>query len=194
MHFDLPNVESTTSTTTLSDCYPYPIVTCQNKETRNYLLNSHFYGTTRVFDLIDVGKDFVVPKRIYNATGPVKADVNLGEDAEGKWIVRKWESEDLGKEPPKAEDFLIPLDRDTDFGGLDPELVHKLNRNVPEYFDINSFTLADLFYSAEPKAAAPDAKASKYYRPAIIVLGALIVAAGIYRKWRNRGRCHANQS
>ena len=194
MHFDLPNVESTTSTTTLSDCYPYPIVTCQNKETRNYLLNSHFYGTTRVFDLIDVGKDFVVPKRIYNATGPVKADVNLGEDAEGKWIVRKWESEDLGKEPPKAEDFLIPLDRDTDFGGLDLELVHKLNRNVPEYFDINSFTLADLFYSAEPKAAAPDAKASKYYRPAIIVLGALIVAAGIYRKWRNSGRRHANQS
>lgn len=169
-------------------------MTCQNKETRNYLLNSHFYGTTRVFDLIDVEKDFVVPKRIYNATGPVKSDVNLGEDAEGKWIVRKWESEDLGKEPPKARDFLIPLDRDTDFAGLNSEIVLKLNHNVPQYFDINSFSIDDLYYNTEPNAAAPTAKAPKYYRPALIVLGVLIIAVGIYRRWRTRGRGHAERS
>ncbi|MBR2584594.1 MAG: hypothetical protein IKE64_04085, partial [Thermoguttaceae bacterium] len=108
--------------------------------------------------------------------------------------VRKWESEDLGEEPPKAEDFLIPLERDTDFAGLNLDLVYQLNHHVPEYFDLNSFTLADLFYSTEPNAAAPKATASKYYRPALIVLGALIVAVGIYRRWRTRGRSHANRA
>ena len=118
----------------------------------------------------------------------------LGDNTKGKFFVYKWESEDLGKEPPKAEDFLIPLDRDTDFAGLAPELVLKLNHNVPQYFDINSFSITDLFYNTESNEAAPTARAPKYYRPALIVLGVLIVAAGIYRRWRNRRRDHADQS
>ena len=191
--FDSPDRETSSSVLTLSNAYPYPVMMSRNDETYSYPRNANSYGTTQVFDLVDVGKGFVAPKTIYDTTGPIRHK-DFGEEAIGKWIVRKWESDDLGKAPPKAKDFLIPLDRDTDFGGLDLELEHKLNRHVPEYFDINSFSLADLQNSPGSNAPAPEINASKYYRPALIVLGVLIVAAGIYRRWRNRGRRHADQS
>ena len=163
----------------------------KHQKTHSYLRNSDSYGKTGAFDLVELGKGLAVPKKIFNMTGPIEHK-DYGEEAIGKWIVQKWESEDLGEERPKAKDFLIPLDRDTEFGGLDLDLAYKLGKNVPQYFDLNTFSLADLFYSTEPNAAAPKATASKYYRPALIVLGALIVAVGIYRRWKNRGRCHAN--
>ena len=192
-HFDLPNFETTHSTTTLSGAYSYPVVMSKDKETHSYLRNSDSYGKTGAFDLVELGKGIAFPKKIYDMTGPIEHK-DYGEEAIGKWIVQKWESEDLGEERPKAKDFLIPLDRDTKFGGLDLDLVYKLDHNVPEYFDLNSFSPADLFYSTEPNAAAPKASASRHYRPVLIVLGALIVAVGIYRKWRNRRRDHADQS
>ena len=196
LRYTLPGAESTSSLYILSNQYRYPIIISKNRESYIYPNNANYYETVKVFDLTDVGKGFVVPQKIYNATGPIGYRI-YGEEAQeaiGKWIVRKWESEDLGKEPPKAEDFLIPLERDTDFGGLNLDLVYELNNNVPEYFDLNSFSLADLLDSSDPLASVPKTTASKYYRPALIVLGVLIVAAGIYRRWRNRGRCHANQS
>ena len=192
-HTDFSTDESADTVLVLSNEYRYPILLRRTSTTHKHAIDADVYGTTAALDLVDVGKGFVVPRKVYSFTGPMLTDI-LGEGTKGKWIVRKWESDDLGKEPPKAEDFLIPLDRDTDFGGLNLDLVYQLNHHVPEYFDLNSFTLADLFYSTEPNAAAPKATASKYYRPALIVLGALIVAVGIYRRWRTRGRSHANRA
>ena len=187
------SAEGTDTVLVLSNEYRYPILLREDRKGHNHAVDADIFNTVRAFDLVNVGKGLVVPKKVCSSIGPFWTDV-LGEGTKGKFLIYEWESEDLGKEPPKAEDFLIPLDRDTDFTGLDLELVYKLEHNVPQYFDINSFTLADLFYNTESNAAAPKAKAPKYYRPALIVLGALIVSAGIYRKWRNRGRRHADQS
>ena len=187
------STEETDTVLVLSNEYRYPILLSRISTTHKHASDRNVYGGSAALDLVNVGKGLVVPRKVYSFTGPMPTDL-LGEGTKGKFLVYEWESEDLGDEPPKAEDFLIPLDRDTDFGGFDLELEHKLNRNVPEYFDINSFSIADLYYNTEPNAAAPKTMASKYYRPALIVLGALIVAAGIYRKWRNRGRNHADQS
>ena len=187
------SAEGTGTVLVLSNEYRYPILLREDRKTHNHAVDADIFNTVRAFDLVNVGKGLVVPKKVCSSIGPFWTDV-LGEGTKGKFLIYEWESEDLGKEPPKAEDFLIPLDRDTDFGGFDLELEHKLNRNVPEYFDINSFSITDLYYNTEPNAAAPKTTASKYYRPALITLGVLIVAAGIYRRGRNRRRDHADQS
>ena len=187
------SAEGTDTVLVLSNEYRYPILLREDRKGHNHAVDADIFNTVRAFDLVNVGKGLVVPKKVCSSIGPFWTDV-LGEGTKGKFLIYEWESEDLGKEPPKAEDFLIPLDRDTDFGGFDLELEHKLNRNVPEYFDINSFSITDLYYNTEPNAAAPKTTASKYYRPALITLGVLIVAAGIYRRGRNRRRDHADQS
>ena len=193
-HIDFVNEEGgSDDLLVLSNESRYPLLLRREATIQRHASDRNVYSTNAALDLVDVGKGFVVPRKVYSFTGPMLAEI-LGEGTKGKWIVWKWESEDLGKEPPKARDFLIPLDRDTNFAGLKSEIVLKLNHNVPQYFDINSFSIADLYYNTEPNAAAPKAKAPKYYRPALIVLGALIVAAGIYRKWRTRGRGHAERS
>ena len=177
----------------LSNEYRYPILLRRDIKAHKYDTDRNVYGTTAALDLVDVGKGFVVPRKIFSFAGPMLTDL-LGEGTRGKWLVRKWESEDLGKNPPKAKDFLIPLDRGTDFGGLDMDLAYELNHHVPKYFDLNTFSLADLENRSEPLAAPSKIRASKYYRPVLVILGALIIAAGIYRKWRTRGRGHAERS
>ena len=193
-HIDFVNEEGgSDDLLVLSNEYRYPLLLREESTVHKHAIDVDTYSATAALDLVDVGKGFVVPRKVYSFLGPMLTDI-LGEGTKGKWVVWKWESEDMGKEPPKARDFLIPLDRDTDFAGLKSEIVLKLNHNVPQYFDINSFSIADLYYNTEPNTAAPTAKAPKYYRPALIVLGALIVAVGIYRKWRTRGRRHAQRS
>ncbi len=187
------STEGTDTVLVLSNEYRYPVLLREDRKTHNHASDADIFNTVRAFDLVNVGRGLVVPKKVCSSLGPLMIDA-LGDNTKGKFFVYKWESEDLGKEPPKAEDFLIPLDRDTDFAGLAPELVLKLNHNVPQYFDINTFSITDLFYNTESNEAAPTARAPKYYRPALIVLGVLIVAAGIYRRWRNRRRDHADQS
>ena len=187
------SAEETDTVLVLSNEYRYPLLLREDSITHKHASDRNVYSGRAALDLVNVGKGLVVPRKVYSFTGPIPTDL-LGEGTKGKFHIYEWESEDLGDEPPKAEDFLIPLDRDTDFGGFDLELEHKLNRNVPEYFDINSFSITDLYYNTEPNAAAPKTTASKYYRPALITLGVLIVAAGIYRRGRNRRRNHADQS
>ncbi|MBR2584932.1 MAG: hypothetical protein IKE64_05815, partial [Thermoguttaceae bacterium] len=125
------STEETDTVLVLSNEYRYPILLRRTTTTHKHAIDADVYGTTAALDLVDVGKGFVVPKKVYSFTGPMLTDI-LGEGTKGKWIVRKWESEDLGEEPPKAEDFLIPLERDTDFAGLNLDLVYQLNHHVPE--------------------------------------------------------------
>ena len=189
MRYDNPDAESVDKVITLSNQYVYPVAISEEKKIHKYAIDKNLYDTAGVFDLVEVGKGLVVPKKICSSQGPLYYHM-LGKEALGKWIVRKWESEDLGAEAPKANDFLIPLDKDTDIGGLELDLAYKLNQNVPEYLDINSFSIADLYISPEESlVTVPQTEQRvifRYHRPILILLGITIIAVGFYIKWSSR--------
>ncbi len=203
-HKDIPNMEASDSYLILSNENPYPVVISENRITHNYANNMDFHHTIKVFDQIDTGNGIILPKKIYSANGPIWFPEKISSEegliifnhfseAQGKWLIRKWESDDLGKETPKESDFFIHLvDEGTDFGGLALDLEAELNKNPPEYFDLNQFSFDDLQNHSELEATMPKPKSHKVFRSILILLGVIFIGVGLFLKWKSTRESSAN--
>ena len=91
----------------------------------------------------------------------------------------------MGKEKPKKSDFFIYLDRDSDIGGLAPNLNYKINKNLPEYFDINKYGVRDL-QTSSPIETQVDRQSDLivWIRPAILLIAGFFIVYGIWKKWK----------
>jgi len=119
-------------------------------------------------DFVDVGSGIKVPQRIIQYEGPF-FDWR-GKEYEGKWLVKKWGSTDLGKAKPVDSDFLIPLNPNTSFGGLVTEMEIEFMKIKPSHFDIDSITLVDLQISSLGGKLVASSSSRVFYLKLFLVL------------------------
>ena len=106
-------------------------------------------------------------------------------ESTGKWSVIKWESEDLGKKKPRRKDFFIPLEPNTDFQSLRSDLIAKLTGKPPKYFKLDTYTPRDLMtHDSEYNPELSRQLMMIWTRPAVILVGALLIVFSIYLKYR----------
>lgn len=153
-------------------------------EEENYLFKNDltFHRALRTSDYAHLNDGCVLPRRIEKYE-PVHDE--YGDENIGKWVVKKWESDDMGKEKPKKSDFYIHLDRDSDIGGLALNLNAKVNKNLPKYFDINKYGVRDL-QTSSPLESQVDGKPdlTVWIRPAIILVAGFLIVFGLWKKWK----------
>ena len=181
-HREIPDIESSNLTLTISNTYPYPVLT--EREEKNHIpkVDITFYRGLKTSDYIRLNDGCVLPQEIVGY-GPVHDE--YGDENIGKWVVSKWESDDLGKEKPQKSDFYIYLDRDSDIGGLALNLNYKLEKNLPEYFDINKYGIRDL-QTSSPIETQVDrySNLTVWIRPAILLIAGFFIIYGIWKKWK----------
>ena len=179
---EIPNIEKSSCSFTILNSYPYPVLA--ESEEENYLPKNDltFREALRTSDYIRLNDGCVLPRRI-EGYGPVYDE--YGDENIGKWVVSKWESDDMGKEKPKKSDFYIYLDRDSDIGGLALNLNYKINKNLPEYFDINKYGVRDL-QTSSPIETQVDRQSdlTVWIRPAILLIAGFLILYGIWKKWK----------
>ena len=186
-NYNKPESEVTERVFTVSNSYPYPVL--MDKKTRTILyypkLNSEKEkrSSLRALDFVSLNGGCVLPRKIH-LFSTITFDDFRKEDI-GKWVVYKWESDDMGKEKPNKSDFYIYLDRDSDIGGLAPNLNYKINRELPEYFDINQYGIRDL-QTSSPLESQVDGKPdlTVWIRPAIILVAGFLIVFGLWKKWK----------
>ncbi|MBR6480212.1 MAG: hypothetical protein IKT12_00785 [Thermoguttaceae bacterium] len=186
-NYNKPEAEVTERVFTVSNSYPYPVL--MDKKTRTTLyypkLNSkkEKRSSLKALDFVSLNDGCVLPRKIH-LFSTITFDDFRKEDI-GKWVVSKWESDDMGKEKPKKSDFYIYLDRNSDIGGLDLNLNYKLEKNLPEYFDINKYSIRDLQRSS-PIESQVDGKPdlTVWIRPAIILVAGFLIVFGLWKKWK----------
>ncbi|MBQ3431143.1 hypothetical protein IJG20_03565 [Candidatus Saccharibacteria bacterium] len=179
---------------TLSNLYPFPVLL---EETQRDHFTHHQKNKVRdrlsvvkALDFSTLNNGCVLPKKIYTFS-TIFFDDFKEEDID-KYLVTKWESDDMGKEKPKKSDFYIYLDRDSDIGGLALNLNDKLERDLPEYFDINQYGVRDL-QASSPIESQVDRNAdfTVLIRPAILLIAGFFIAYGIWKKWKSAKRSAA---
>ena len=175
------------TTFTLSNHYPFPVLL---KETQQDHFTYHQKNKVRdrlsvvkALDFSTLNNGCVLPKKIYTFS-TIFFDDFKEEDVD-KYLVTKWESDDMGKEKPKKSDFYIHLDRDSDIGGLALNLNDRLERNLPEYFDINKYGVRDL-QTSSPIESQLDGHTdlTVWARPAILLIAGFFIVFGLWRKWK----------
>ncbi|MGI5832657.1 MAG: hypothetical protein ACOX6D_09055 [Thermoguttaceae bacterium] len=181
-HYEIPNSETGDTTYTISNVYPYPVLVDCTKKYSNPKREG--YRRLRTSDHVRLNNHYVLPKKIYQFY-QIIFDSFRPEDI-GKWCVTKWESEDMGKEKPKKSDFYIYLDRDSDIGGLALNIEAKLNQNLPEYFDINKYSVRDLQWSTPLESQVNKIfDLSIWFRPLILLIAGVLIFLGCWSKWKS---------
>lgn len=179
---EIPDIEKSNSFFVILNSYPYPVLA--EREEENYLPKNDltFHRALRTSDYVHLNDGCVLPRRIEKYE-PVHDE--YGDENIGKWVVKKWESDDMGKEKPKKSDFYIHLDRDSDIGGLALNLNAKVNKNLPKYFDINKYGVRDL-QTSSPLESQVDGKPdlTVWIRPAIILIAGFLIVFGLWKKWK----------
>ena len=182
-HREIPDIESSNLTLTISNSYPYPVLT--EREEKNHIpkVDITFYKGLKTSDHIRLNDGCVLPQEIVGY-GPVHDE--YGDENIGKWVVSKWESDDMGKEKPKKSDFYIYLDRNSDIGGLALNLNYKINNELPEYFDINKYGVRDLQTSSPIETQVDrNSDLTVLIRPAILLIAGFFIAFGIWKRWKS---------
>ncbi|MBR2693952.1 MAG: hypothetical protein IKE69_07025 [Thermoguttaceae bacterium] len=190
VHHEKPDpVSSVVSDTsfTFSNLYPFPVLLEEVQRDRytHHQKNKirERLSAVKTFDFTTLNGGCVLPKKIYTYS-TIFFDDFKEEDVD-KYLVTKWESDDMGKEKPKKSDFYIYLDRNSDIGGLALNLNYKLEENLPEYFDINKYGVRDLQNSSPIETQL--SKISEYViwiRPAILLIAGFFIVYGIWKKWK----------
>gem|GEM_PF-6894807 len=145
-----------------------------------YVTGEEYIRKCVASDFVDVGSGVRVPKKIMQYEGPF-FDWR-GEEYEGKWLVKKWVSTDMGREEPIDADFLIPLASNSTFGGLVTELEIEFMRTKPSYFDIDSLSLADLQISSLGEdIVASNMSRAFYLRVFFILAGSALILIACIR-------------
>ena len=178
----LSKKKTTETSYIISNTYPYPVLT--ERRTKSI----QFDGVERdsnmkALDFVRLNGGCVLPQKIYMFSYIIFDD--FGKDAVRKYLVSKWETDDMGKEKPKKSDFYIYLDRDSDIGGLALNLNYKLEENLPEYFDINKYGVRDL-QNSSPIETQVDRQSdlTVWVRPAILLIAGFFIVYGIWKKWK----------
>ena len=172
----------------ISNSFPYPVLAEQRQNrVYKYLKDGHErqeVSALKAFDFIRLNDGCVLPQKIH-LFSTIFFD-RYGEENDGKWVVKKWESEDMGKEKPKKSDFYIYLDDDPDIAGLALNLCYELVKNPPKYIDINKYSVRDL-QTSSPIESQIDGKPdlTVWIRPAIILIAGLLIVFGIWKKWKS---------
>ncbi|MBQ3389135.1 MAG: hypothetical protein IJG60_07980 [Thermoguttaceae bacterium] len=176
---------------TISNSFPYPVL-LENASSKMLHYVRFDKDATRTSnlknsDFVRLNDGCVLPKKIQEYS-TIFFDDYRKEDV-GKWVVKKWESDDMGKERPKKSDFYIHLDRNSDIGGLALSLNYKLEKNLPEYFDINKYGVRDL-QTSSPIESQLDGHSdlTVWIRPAILLIAGLFIVFGIWKKWKSAGQ------
>ena len=178
-------------TFTISNSFPYPVLleNASNKMLHYVRFDKDATRTSKLknFDFVRLNNGCVLPKKIQMCS-TIFFDDFRKEDI-GKWVVACWESRDLGEQKPKKSDFYIYLDRDSDIGGLALNLNDKLERDPPEYFDINQYGIRDLQMSSPIESQVDkNADLTVLIRPAILLIAGFFIAYGIWKKWKSAKR------
>ena len=185
MHYDKPGSKTLDWIYTISNNHPYPLLV----KSKSRLIfpgqqnAQEITSSVATSDYVQLNDGSVLPQKV-SQYRRILFDV-FGEENIGKWLVSKWESDDMGKEKPKKSDFFIYLDRDSDIGGLAPNLNYKINKNLPEYFDINKYGVRDL-QTSSPIETQVDRQSDLivWIRPAILLIAGFFIVYGIWKKWK----------
>ena len=180
----------------ISNAYPYPVLT-EQRENRFYKYPRDGHereenSGLKAFDFISLNGGCVLPQKMYLFSKIPEFYDQFGAENAGKWLVSKWESDDMGKEKPKKSDFYIYLDRDPDIAGLALNLCYKLVKNPPKYFDINKYGVRDLQTSSPIESQVDrNSDLTVLIRPAILLIAGFFIASGIWKKWKAAKRATA---
>ena len=180
----------------ISNAYPYPVLT-EQRENRFYKYPRDGHereenSGLKAFDFISLNGGCVLPQKMYLFSKIPEFYDQFGAENAGKWLVSKWESDDMGKEKPKKSDFYIYLDRDPDIAGLALNLCYKLVKNPPKYFDINKYGVRDLQTSSPIESQVDrNSDLTVLIRPAILLIAGFFIAYGIWKKWKTAKRSAA---
>ena len=180
----------------ISNAYPYPVLT-EQRENRFYKYPRDGHereenSGLKAFDFISLNGGCVLPQKMYLFSKIPEFYDQFGAENAGKWLVSKWESDDMGKEKPKKSDFYIYLDRDPDIAGLALNLCYKLVKNPPKYFDINKYGVRDLQTSSPIESQVDrNSDLTVLIRPAILLIAGFFIVYGIWKKWKTAKRSAA---
>ena len=185
----LSQKKTTETTYVISNAYPYPVLTEKRTKTIQFD-GEERHSNMKALDFVRLNNGCVLPQKIYMFSLIVFDD--FGKDAVRKWLVSKWESDDMGKEKPKKSDFYIYLDHDSDIRGLTLNLNSKLEDNLPEYFDINKYGIRDLQTSSPIESQVDrNSDLTVLIRPAILLIAGFFIVYGIWKKWKTAKRSAA---
>ena len=178
-----PIDEATDDTYLFSNSYKYPVL-IETVETIMHPLSTKFKVIRReckMSDFVTLNDGCVLPQKIYKY-GLITFNGYREEDI-GKWIVKKWETEDLGKKEPKGADFLIKIDREPN--GLLLLPYDSLLGEDADICDINDYSPDDV--RDKSLTQQPDAESSYavWARPAFLIFGGFLVAWGLFRRWKS---------
>jgi hypothetical protein len=182
-HREIPDIEISDISYTVSNLHPYPVLV---DKTDDYVLpnGEQIHRHLKAHEFVQLNDGCVLPQKIHMFS-PIVWD-DFGEEDIGKWLVTKWESEDMGKEKPKKSDFYIYLDRNSDIGGLALNLNYKLETNLPEYFDINKYSVRDLQSSSPLESQVNKTfDLSIWFRPLILLIAGVLIFLGCWSKWKS---------
>ncbi|MGL6197074.1 MAG: hypothetical protein ACRC2T_19860 [Thermoguttaceae bacterium] len=141
-------------------------------------------------DFVDVGNGVRIPRSISYFDGPM-LDWR-GKAYQGKWLVKKWKSEDLGNESPTNNDFLMQLAAGTQFSGFEMRQQDKLKNEHPTVFDFNSLSLNDLQNPITVASAKTSSASSGILRMVLMVGGAAMIIIACIQIWKNRSLAAKN--
>ena len=122
--------------------------------------------------------------RMTTISGPVQ----VKDSADAHWLASEWVSDDLGKRPPTAEDFVITIPEHVEVRGLKSEApvgtVRRLDMNTLTLEQVETLGGIDVGHRPPPAQAAGS-------RPPrlLLVVGGIILRAGVGALiWRARLR------
>ena len=192
MHYDKPESKTLNWFYTISNKYSYPLLV----EAKSRMLLpgrknvQEIASSVVTSDYVSLNDGCILPQNVYQYRR-ILFNV-FGEEEIGKWLVSKWESDDMGKEKPKKSDFYIYLDRDPDIAGLALNLCYKLVKNPPKYFDINKYGVRDLQTSSPIESQVDrNSDLTVLIRPAILLIAGFFIGYGIWTKWKTAKRSAA---
>ncbi|MDR3108558.1 MAG: hypothetical protein LBU65_02555, partial [Planctomycetaceae bacterium] len=108
-----------------------------------------------------------------------------GKEFEGKWLIKKWYSNDLGSEKPTDSDFFIKINPGTTFGGFVLGMGPEMIKQKISSFNLDSLKLEDLQNPLTIDNEKVGSKGSFIFRVVLVSLGLLMIGIACVRIWKN---------